>query len=352
MRSTLSTSTLPRKARTRLTRLLTALSLLFVLILIGTAGYRLIEKMPLVDSLYTAVIIVTTVGYGMTPHVFSDAGKIFTIIFTLSSVGTAAYLLSSTIQLVVSSELVHAFGERRRHRDMNRLQNHFIICGAGRVGRRIIGELERGGALFAVIERDAAKADVMIEQGINVICGDATLEEVLRSAGVQRARGMAACLPDDAENLYAVLTARDLNRDLLIVARAIEEQAEAKLIRAGASRVVAPTIIGSHRMAQSLLKPTVADFIDSITAEHLDLGFEEVEITAHSPYVGQQLRQTNIRAELNIVIIAIKRRNGAMLFNPSGESRLERGDLLVAIGQADSLNTLKAHASGAGVKAR
>lgn len=259
----------------RFKRVAAALGLLALLILIGTAGYRLIEGLSLIDSLYLTVIIVTTVGYGMTIHAFSDAGKIFTIIFALTSVGTAAYLLSSTIQLVVSSELVHAFGERRRSRDMNRLQHHFIICGAGRVGRRIISELERTGALFAVIEHDPGKASALIDRGINVVSGDATLEETLRDAGVQRARGLAACLPDDADNLYTVLTARDLNREFYIVARAIEEQAESKLIRAGASRVVAPTIIGSHRMAQALLKPTVADFIDSIAAEHLDLGFED-----------------------------------------------------------------------------
>lgn len=352
MRSTTLFSTQRSKDRARLKRIAAALTFLALLILIGSIGFHLIEGLTLLDSLYLTVIIVTTVGYGMTTHAFSDAGKIFTIIFALMSVGTAAYLLSSTIQLVISSEIVHAFGERRRHRDMNKLQHHFIICGAGRVGRRIINELERAGVPFVVIESDQVKSNALVERGVHIVEGDATLEEILREAGVQRARGLAACLPDDADNLYTVLTARDLNRDLYIVARAIEEQAESKLIRAGASRVVAPTIIGSHRMAQALLKPTVADFIDSITAEHLDLGFEEVEVTALSTYVSQQLRSTNIRSELNIVIVAIKRRDGAMIFNPSGEARLERGDLLVAIGQADSLRSLKAQASGAGVKAR
>jgi len=227
------------------------------------------------------------------------------------------------------------------------LHNHFIICGAGRVGQRIIRDLETNLATFAVVERDAQKINDLIERGINVVSGDATLEETLQAAGVTRARGLAACLPDDADNLYTVLTARDLNRDLYIVARAIEEQAETKLIRAGASRVVAPTIIGSHRMAQALLKPTVADFIDSIAAENLDLGFEEVEIKFASVFANKLLRETNIRAELNIVIVAIKKIGGVMTFNPSGETRLTPGDLLVAIGQADSLGALKKLATGA-----
>lgn len=346
MRSTKQLPFTQRTAHTRLKRLASALLLLTLLIFGGTLGYYLIERLSFVDSLYTAVIIVTTVGLG-TAHEFSTAGKLFTIFFILISVGTAAYLLSSTIQLVVSSELVNTLGERRRTRGMNKLHDHFIICGAGRVGRRIIRDLETNRALFVVVERDAQKTSELIERGVNVISGDATLEETLQAAGVTRARGLAACLPDDADNIYTVLTARDLNRDLYIVARAIEEQAEAKLIRAGASRVVAPTIIGSHRMAQALLKPTVADFIDSIVAENLDLGFEEVEINSASAFAGKLLRETTIRSELNIVIVAIKKAGGEMTFNPSGETRLTHGDLLVAIGQADSLGTLKRLATGA-----
>lgn len=340
MRSTIQPRFSQRHAHTRLKRIAGALLLLTLLISIGTAGYAFIERLSFVDSLYTAVIIVTTVGLG-TAHEFSTAGKLFTIFFMLVSVGTAAYLLSSTIQLVVSSELVDTLGKRRRTRGMSKLHNHFIICGAGRVGRRIIRDLEMNCATFAVVERDAQKINDLIERGINVVSGDATLEETLQAAGVTRARGLAACLPDDADNIYTVLTARDLNRDLYIVARAIEEQAETKLIRAGASRVVAPTIIGSHRMSQALLKPTVADFIDSIAAENLDLGFEEVEINSASTFAGKLLRETNIRSELNIVIVAIKKAGGEMTFNPSGETRLTHGDLLVAIGQADSLGALK-----------
>ena len=349
MSLTPKTSPAWRATQARLKRVAIALSLLTLLISTGTIGYILIEGMTFVDSLYTAVIIVTTVGLG-TAHTFSTAGKLFTVVFILVSVGTAAYLLSSTIQIVISSELLNAFGERRRSRGMNKLHDHYIICGAGRVGRRIIGELERAGVPYAVVERDVQKVNSLVERGANVVSGDATLEEILRSAGVARAKGLAACLPDDADNLYTVLTARDLNRDLYIVARAIEEQAEAKLIRAGASRVVAPTIIGSHRMAQALLKPTVADFIDSIAADNLDLAFEEVEVLAHSHYVGRRLRETSISSELNIVIIAIKRRTGTMVFNPSGETRLERGDLLVAIGQAESLKILKEQATNVGAK--
>jgi len=178
---------------------------------------------------------------------------------------------------------------------------------------------------------------------------DATLEESLREAGVEHARGLAACLPDDADNVYVVLTARDLNAKLHIVARAAEEQAEVKLVRAGANRVVAPTIIGGHRMATALIKPAVADFIDSITASQLELAFEQVEVDLASTIAGRKLRDTNIRSELDIVIVSIRRVDGQMLFNPSGETAIEGGDMLIAIGHPESLIKLNALARKSGV---
>jgi voltage-gated potassium channel len=242
--------------------------------------------------------------------------------------------------------MIAAYSERRRQREMSKLRQHYIICGAGRVGSRIIREMERERVPFVVIETDGKKVEGLIERNLPVLVRDATLEETLREAGVEHARGLAACLPDDADNVYVVLTARGLNRDLHIVARAVEEQAEAKLIRAGANRVVAPTIIGSHRMAQALMKPAVADFMDSIAAENLDLGFEEIEIAPASAYAARKLRFTNISSELNIVIVAIRRCRGEMIFNPSGDATIEEGDVLVAIGRAESLAELNRLARG------
>jgi voltage-gated potassium channel len=197
-----------------------------------------------------------------------------------------------------------------------------------------------------VIETDEPKVSGLMERGVPVLVRDATLEETLREAGVERARGLAACLPDDADNVYVVLIARGLNAKLHIVARAVEEQAEEKLIRAGANRVVAPTIIGSHRMAQALMKPAVADFMDSIAAENLDLGFEQLEVAPGSVYAGRRLRFTNIRSDLDVVIVAMRHKNGEMIFNPSGDAIIEAGDLLIAIGRAEALAELTAMAKG------
>ena len=311
----------------------------------GTLGFAVIEGWSILDSFYMSVMTVTTVGYGP-PHALTAAGVAFATFFMIVGVATAGYALSSTVQAFVQSELLAALDKRRRHREMNRLHNHFIICGAGRVGSRIIGEMERAGQPFVVIERNAEKVAELSERGRHVLGRDATLDETLREAGIERARGLAACLPDDADNLYLVLTARDLNRQLYIVARAVQEEAEPKLIKAGASRVVAPIIISSHRMAQALMKPAVADFMDSVTAESLDLGFEQIEVAHDSVYVNKKLRFTNIRSELDIVIVAIRRRSGEMVFNPAGDARIEAGDLLIAIGRAENLAELnrQAHA--------
>ena len=329
--------------------MLYALAALGGLIVLGTLGFNLLEPLSLLDSLYLTVMTVATVGYGDV-HPASAAGRVFATIFMLVSVGTVGFLLSTAIQALVQSEIVAAYDQRRRYREMSKLRNHFIICGAGRVGSRIIRELRRTDCPFIVIEREERQVAALIEEDVLVLVRDATLEETLRDAGVEHARALAACLPDDADNVYVVLTARGLNNELHIVARAVEEQAEPKLIRAGANRVIAPTIIGSQRMTQALMKPAVADFMDSITAEDLDLNFEEVLISNDSTYVGHKLRFTNIRAELDVVIIAVRRRDGDMIFNPSGDAHIEAGDLLIAVGRAESLARLKVNAQSSAKK--
>lgn len=326
-------------------RLRYALYAVLAAVALGTLGFHLLERWSVADSLYATIQTLTTVGYGdITPA--TSAGRLFASLYMFVGVGAVLYVLTATVQTIVQSEMVATFGMRRRQREMSKLHDHFIICGAGRVGSRLIRELQRANVSFAVIEQDEQKVAHLIDSGAPVIVGDATLEETLREVGVHRARGLAACLPDDADNVYVVLIARDLNHDLHIVARAVEEQAEPKLIKAGANRVVAPTITGSHRMAQALMRPAVADFMDSITAENLDLSFEEVEVSPASPYAGHRLRYTNILSELNVIVVAIRRRNGQMTFNPSGDALIDTGDILIAIGRAESLMRMSDLAHG------
>jgi len=265
----------------------------------------------------------------------------------LSGVGVVLYSLTWTVQSIVQSELVATFGQRRLSRKMSKLRNHFIICGAGRVGSHLVRNLRNTGETFIVLESNQQKVAELMDMGVIVLVRDATLEESLREAGVEYARGLAACLPDDADNVYIVLTARDLNPKIHIVARAAEEQAEAKLIRAGANRVVAPTLIGGHRMAVALTKPAVGDFIDSITANKLDLAFEQLEIDEGSALVGLKLRETNIRSQLDIVIVSIRRSDGQVLFNPAGDATISAGDILIAIGKAEAMMKLTEQVRGA-----
>ena len=322
-----------------------SLSALTSVVAFGTVGFSLIEGWSLADSLYMTVMTVTTVGYGP-PLPLSPAGRNFSIFFMVLGVGTAGYLLSTAVQSLVRSEILAAYGERRRQREMSKLKGHYIICGAGRVGRRIVGEMRRAGVPFLVVENNASRLAQLQIPDTQVLIRDATLDETLIEAGVERATGLAACLPNDAGNLYVVLTARTLNPNLRIVARAVEESAEPKLVRAGASRVIAPTIIGSHRMAQALLKPAVADFMDSITADTLDLAFEEVEVAPESPLEGRRLKETSIRSQLDIVIAAIRRAGGEMIFNPSGDTQIRAGDMLICIGRAESMAELGAQSRG------
>ena len=338
----MSLSPLPRFLLPSRTRIRIVLMAVFGAMVVGTVTFHLVEGWSILDSLYVTAQTVTTVGYGdLTPR--TAVGRLFATLFMILGVGIVLYALTSTVQAIVHSEMFARYGHSRK---MSKLQDHFIICGAGRVGSHLIRSLRAVDGVFVVIEHDPAKAEALMDMGISTLVRDATLEESLLEAGVAHARGLAACLPDDADNVYVVLTARDLNPKIHIVARAAEEQAENKLIRAGANRVVAPTIIGGHRMAMALTKPAVGDFLDSITANHLELGFEQLEVDPISSLVGRKLSQSVIRSELNIVIVSIRRDDGEIIFNPSGETKIEGGDMLIAIGNPESLSRLNALARG------
>ena len=341
----MSLSSSPRFLLTGRAKIRLGIAAVGALVATGTIVFHVVEGWSIVDSLYLTAQTVTTVGFGdLAPR--TVYGRIFATVFMLVSVGIVLYALTSTVQSLVQSEILLTFGQFRRSLAMSKLRDHFIICGAGRVGSHLVRGLKGTKDPFIVIERDRQRVEELMDQGVTVLVRDATLEESLREAGVEHARGLAACLPDDADNVYVVLTARDLNPGLHIVARAAEEQAESKLIRAGANRVVAPTIIGGHRMAMALTKPAVGDFLDSLTANDLELGFEQLEVEAGSTLIGRKLSETNIRSELDIVIVSIRRIHGEIVFNPSGDAKIETGDMLIAIGRAEALAKLNELARG------
>jgi voltage-gated potassium channel len=327
-------------------RLLLIVLIPALLILVGTLSYRALEGWPLFDSLYFTVITLTTIGYGdMVPK--TDGGRLFTIVFGLGGVFTLFYLAAEVIRSVISGEVRTVLGKQRMERTLAELKDHLIVCGYGRMGRLVCREFAAQGNSFVVIDRNEGSLDdFAVPRGV-ALHGDATSDEVLRTAGVERARALAAVTPSDADNLYITLSARLLNDRLFIVARAESENARQKLERAGANRVVSPYVIGGSRVAQAVLRPTVVDFIDLATrTEHFDLQIEETRLAAHSVLVGRTLRDSLVREQFGVMIVAIKKPSGQMVYNPPGEAQLESGDILVALGQRRQLDELDRVANG------
>src|SRR6266404_9908469 len=310
-----------------------ALSAVAGLVAFGTLGFKLILPfLSWFDSFYFTLITLTSVGYGE-PENTTEGARYFTAALIILGVGTLGYALSSAAQAVIESELLSTIGKRRMYKDINKLDGHYIVCGAGRVGAGVIRDISRSGHDLVVIEGDESIADRLLSQGQLVLMGDATSEDVLKAAGIERAQGIVCAVSSDPDNLYITLTSRDLNKDTRIVARANDESAVGRLMKAGADRVVSPALTGSSKMSQMLLRPAVADFIELATmTERLELEIEQVEIGAQSPFIGIALKDTGIRSEHDVIVIAIKRASGEMIFNPAADTLIEKRDALVTIG--------------------
>jgi voltage-gated potassium channel len=324
-----------------------AVSAILGLLAFGTIGFKIMLGISWFDCFYFALITLTTIGYGE-PAGMTESTRYFTSVLIILGVGTIGYALTAAAQAVVQFELISTFGKRKMFRDINKLKGHYIVCGSGRIGSGIVREIARRGYDFVVIEQDEMTADKLLAQGYLVLMGDSTSDEVLRGAGIERARGLVCAVSSDPDNLYITLTARDINKDLYIIARANEESAIKRLVKAGANKVVSPSITGANQMAQMLLRPAVADFIELATmTEQLELEMEQIEIIEGSPFINSHLKDTDIRSSLNIIVIAIKRKKGDMIFNPSADTVIEEGDALVVIGSHDNLEALERMANPA-----
>jgi voltage-gated potassium channel len=311
------------------------------LVLFGTFGYYLIEKeYDLFDGLYMTIITLSTIGYGEV-HTLSTPGRVFTIVLILVGVATFLYAASAAVRAVVSGEVRELLGRQRMERSLAQLQDHLIVCGYGRMGRLVCQEFARQRLPFVVVEvNPALLAGFDLPYGIP-LNGDAASDEVLRQAGVERARGMVVVMTSDADNLYTTMSARLLNKKIFIVARLEDPRAEQKLRRAGANRVVSPYQIGGVRLAQAVLRPTVVDFIELATrTEHIELQIEESRVVASSPLAGTSIKDSRLRAELKVIVVAVKKGAGDMVFNPPPETVLEAGDIVVAIGDRQHLDEL------------
>lgn len=312
------------------------------LLFIGTIGYEwLEEEYTLFDSFYMTVITLTTVGYGEIPKPLSEPGRVFTVVLLLGGVFTLFWAAGEMIRTIVSGEIQTALGRRRMERSLAAMKNHMIICGFGRMGQIICREFSLQKLPFVVIDqREDLLRGFSLQHGVPLI-GDASSDEILKKAGVDRARSLVTVAGSDADNLIITMSARLLNERLYIVARAEDEQAQGKLLRAGANRVVTPYILGGKSVAQAVLRPAVVEFIDLATrSEHTELQMEEVQLRPKCKLVGEQIADTLLHKRHGIFIIAIKKESGQMVYNPPGSAILEGGDTLIALGHKEKLEEL------------
>lgn len=307
----------------------------------GTTGFVLIEHYPVFDAFYMTLTTVTTVGYGEI-HTLSRAGRVFNSFLIFFGVSLMLLAIGAMTQTVIELELNQFFGKRRIKNMIERLDGHFILCGFGRVGRGAADELRQAGASFVVVDRDEEKVERAIKQGMLAVLADASRDETLRDVGIDRARGLIATLASDADNLFLILSAKALNSKLHLSARVAEEASEPKLRRAGADFVFAPYNSTGHRMAQALLKPHVQQFLDFTTQNvGLDAGIEQVKVAARSSFADSSLADMQVRREFGVIVLAIRKASGEMLFNPPAEAKICTGDHLIVMGRPDGLRKLE-----------
>jgi len=326
---------------TALTRRLERIVALAVLLFfVSVGGYMWLEGYSLVDAVYMTAITLSTVGYGEV-RPLSDMGRLFTVGVIIVGVGTGAYLFSTIAEYIVAGEFQGTLKQRRVMRAIKKLRDHYVICGYGRVGQQVAEELRTLGLPFVVVDRDREAIERCEQRQLLFVEGDATEDDVLRQAGIGRARGLVAVLNTDADNVFVVLSARSLNPDLMIVARATTEDTERKLLKAGADRVVSPYVMAGYRMASLLMRPNVITFLDTaMRSQDLELWIEEIEVSPESALVGQTLAEANIRSLTGANVLAIVRGREHRLVDWSPELRLEANDILIVLGKRGQLEAL------------
>ena len=324
-----------------------AVALLLLIIVGGTVGYVVIEQWSVWDAFYMTIITVTTVGYKEV-HDLSRAGEALTVVVLISGVGAALYAFTLLATVIVEGGLPKRLQARRHQRMLETLSDHFIVCGYGRIGSIVAHQFRRQHVPYVVIERNPERVQAAIEDGALAVEADASREEVLKRVGIERARGLIAAVGTDAENVYAVLSARVMRPDLLIIGRAETEDATQKLKRAGANRVISPYQIGAMQIAQTALRPAVVDFVELATSsDNLELAMEEITIAPQSTFANQSILDANLRQQYGVIVVGIQREDRRMSFNPEPDTPIKPGDKLVVLGRPESLKRLESAAAEA-----
>jgi len=314
---------------------------IFLTLLVGTVGFVLVEDYPIFDAFYMTLITLTTVGYNEV-HPLSQEGRIFNSVLMFFGVTTLFFAIGVMTQTIIELELGEFFGKRRVKRMIDNLEKHYIVCGYGRVGRGAANELRQARAPFVIVDKNPEKVEAAIRAGMLAVHADSTRDETLQEVRVTRAKGLIAALATDADNLFVILSARSLNPALVVATRAVEEESERKLRSAGAGAVFAPYTITGHRLAQALLRPHVFQFLDFTTSNlGLDVDIEQVLVAESSEFASRSLKEAQIRRDLGVIVLAIRKANGQMLFNPPAEAEIVAGDYLIVMGEPHSLRKLE-----------
>ncbi len=322
-------------------RLLRVFLAIAVVLAAGTVGFTTIADYPVFDAFYMTLMTITTVGYAEI-HPLTRAGRVFNSFVIFVGVSTMFLAVGATTQTIIELELSQYFLKRRVRRMIDKLDDHFIICGFGRVGRGAANELQRAGVPFIVIDNHDDKVERAMKSGMLAVLGDASRDENLRDLGISRAKGLIAALSSDADNLFLILSAKGLNPELIISARVSEEGSEQKFRRAGADSVFAPYDITGTRLAQAILRPHVATFLDFTTmGMGLNVSIEQVRVSERSECISKSLGQIQLRRQVGVIVLAIRKAGGTMLFNPDADAEIAAGDFLIAMGDAAQLRRLE-----------
>jgi len=329
----------------RYSRIPVALGAVFLVLGLGTVGYRVLEGWPWFDCFYMTLITLSTIGFGEHPGM-TNTGRVFTSFIIIGGVGSFGLAISALFETALQVTLLDTWEKRRMHEKIDKLRNHVIVCGVGRVGTTVARGLAAEGASFVVIDIDKDRLQLAAEHGWPVLLGDARQEEVLLRAGIGHAKALVTSLESDADNVFVVLTARDLAPAIRIVARVSDENSTSKVRKAGADDVVSPIRMGANQILQSVVRPSVAYVMDSaFRPEDFNLLVDEILITEESRLAGKSLRASHIRRDFNVIVIAILRHGQEeLVFNPDGEMVVHPGDKLIAIGSRGNLVSLIAEA--------
>jgi voltage-gated potassium channel len=322
-------------------RLLPAITLLLIIGLVGIVGYELIEKWTPLESVYMVITTLFTVGF-QEVRPLSPAGKVFTMFIIVGGVGSAIYAAGQAVEIIVEGEMTGYRKRKMMDKKLKDLKNHHIICGFGRVGHRVAEVFEASGTTFVVIDSKRETLDELEVRGIPSIIGDATSDSILLEAGIQSAKGLVACSDSDVANVYVTLSARVLNPNLNIVARAAFKDTEKKLLMAGANRVISPYFISGNRMAALAMRPITCDFLDLVThGGQVDFSLYELAIPEGSPLIGKSISEANVRSRSGALILAIKKADNSFDLQPNAHTLIEKTDTMIAIGTQDQFEKLE-----------